>query len=273
VSGLYEDPPHLIPDQTTESHHRHTAHMTKRTWRQVVVIYTLLVCAPLFFAYSNFRGHGGDAFSAVVQSVQGTYGIGRSTWFSTEWREEIASSVEEYVQLHLQLSYGKSPIESVITPRAYHRYRTTVERPSSAFYVDVDTNLSQSDFYYLYPELVQAVVNQFTTPRRGSLFGVLWTRVELLPYHVISHTWFAIFPGYDMIDVGGQCFLAAMKQFPGIPILAMLVLVPSWLALPTFWLWVVLSVLYVVLPPRAWGWMKHEAKRVWARVGHGGLHQ
>jgi hypothetical protein len=58
-----------------------------------------------------------------------------------------------------------------------------------------------------------------------------------------------------------------------VPVLLPLLITPSFLAMPVFWLWVVLSVLYVVLPPRAWGWMKHEAKRVWARVGHGGLHR
>lgn len=38
--------------------------------------------------------------------------------------------------------------------------------------------------------------------------------------------------------------------------LLLLLIIPSFLALPVFWLWVVLSVLYVVLPQRAWVWMK-----------------
>lgn len=38
--------------------------------------------------------------------------------------------------------------------------------------------------------------------------------------------------------------------------LLILLITPSFLALPIFWLWVVLSILYVVLPQRAWGWMK-----------------
>jgi hypothetical protein len=41
------------------------------------------------------------------------------------------------------------------------------------------------------------------------------------------------------------------------PYLVLLLLItPPFLAMPVFWLWVILSVLYVVLPQRAWGWMK-----------------
>ncbi len=43
--------------------------------------------------------------------------------------------------------------------------------------------------------------------------------------------------------------------------LLLMVITPSGLALPLFWLWVVLSILYVVLPPRSWRWMKAAVVR------------
>lgn len=46
----------------------------------------------------------------------------------------------------------------------------------------------------------------------------------------------------------------------------LLLITPSFLALPVFWLWVVLSVLYVVLPQRAWEWVKTGAKLLWKRA-------
>src|SRR5450830_830548 len=55
--------------------------------------------------------------------------------------------------------------------------------------------------------------------------------------------------------------------------LLLLLVTPSFLALPVFWIWVVLSVLYVVLPQRTWGWMKDKAKLLWKRIGHGEPHQ
>jgi|SRR5450756_474099 len=48
----------------------------------------------------------------------------------------------------------------------------------------------------------------------------------------------------------------------------LLLITPSFLALPVFWLWVVLSVLYVVVPQRAWLWMKSSVVRGWKRVRH-----
>jgi len=35
-----------------------------------------------------------------------------------------------------------------------------------------------------------------------------------------------------------------------------------------FLLYVILSVMYVVLPRRAWGWMKDRTKLLWKRIGH-----
>ena len=262
MSGLYENTPPLIPDRATRE--QHPIHMTKRHWRQVLVLYVLCACAPLFFAYGNFRAHGGDAFSAAVRSVQGEYGIGLSTRYSTEWRETIVHTVDDYAEVHLQLEYGRGPIESLFTQNPRPRYRTTVEGKNATLHIDVDTRLSQSEFYQLRPTFVSELVNQFKAPPRVSLFTALWRRTRLLPYHVISHTWVPwplVLPGFDLLDVGGECFFITMAEWPGIPVLALLVLVPFWLALPVFWLWVLVCVLYVVLPPRAWGWMKELVVR------------
>jgi hypothetical protein len=50
--------------------------------------------------------------------------------------------------------------------------------------------------------------------------------------------------------------------------LLVLLIIPRFLALPIYWLWVVLSILYVVLPARAWTWMKDGAKLLWRRIGN-----
>ncbi len=48
--------------------------------------------------------------------------------------------------------------------------------------------------------------------------------------------------------------------------LLLLFVTPPFLAIPLFWLWVLLSVLYVVLPQRAWGWMEAEVVRTSANL-------
>jgi hypothetical protein len=66
-----------------------------------------------------------------------------------------------------------------------------------------------------------------------------------------------------------QMIVRFLVILPGFLPLFLLVLSPSWLALPVFWLWVVLSVLillYVVLPEKARGWMKARVVRTSANL-------
>ena len=51
-----------------------------------------------------------------------------------------------------------------------------------------------------------------------------------------------------------------------VPILLLLLIIPHFVALPVYWLWVVLSALYVVLPSRAWRLLKAAAVRYRHRV-------
>ena len=46
----------------------------------------------------------------------------------------------------------------------------------------------------------------------------------------------------------------------------LLLITPPSLALAVFWLWVVLSVLYVVLPPQAWKWTGDALQRAWSVI-------
>ncbi|MFZ2414100.1 MAG: hypothetical protein WAW16_07770 [Candidatus Cryosericum sp.] len=48
--------------------------------------------------------------------------------------------------------------------------------------------------------------------------------------------------------------------------LFLLLITPSFLAFPIFWLWVALSVLYVVLPSRAWKWTGDMLQRAWSVI-------
>jgi len=43
---------------------------------------------------------------------------------------------------------------------------------------------------------------------------------------------------------------------------------PPFLVMLVFFLYVILSVMYVVLPPRAWAWMKTGAKLLWTSMRH-----
>ena len=232
----------------------------------MVVIYTLLICAPLLFAYSNFRAHGGDALSAVVLKMQEGRGHGRLQMFYSLWSWDLTLQPGQPTNVHILLSYGHMPDELTYPSPSVpvSRYRTTVSLASSSLYVDVDTVLSQSEFkgHYYYPEFVQRIVDQFATPPRVSLGEALRTRMGLLLYVVRN----AVLSFLDFLSARDACILATILGVPGLPILALLVLVPFWLALPVFSLWVVLSILYVVLPSRAWKWAGSALRVTWTAV-------
>jgi hypothetical protein len=59
---------------------------------------------------------------------------------------------------------------------------------------------------------------------------------------------------------------APYKQMTVVPFALPILITPRFLSFPIFWLWVILSVLYVVLPQRAWGWAGHVLHRTWTKV-------
>ena len=71
-----------------------------------------------------------------------------------------------------------------------------------------------------------------------------------------------------LIGVFGYASLLLSPYAPmlGPYYLLVLLIIPHFLALPVYWLWVVLSALYVVLPVRAWGWLKAVVVRGWRKV-------
>jgi hypothetical protein len=90
------------------------------------------------------------------------------------------------------------------------------------------------------------------SPRISPLIAALG-----LPYSMISNG------GWNAIDSSGF-LLALIYPFASmtvLPFFLLMLITPSFLALPIFWLWVVLSVLYVVLPPRAWAGMRGAVVR------------
>lgn len=129
--------------------------------------------------------------------------------------------------------------------------------------IDVRTTLSEQAFESRYPGLLAGVVREVRGPRRLSLSDALRSRVVLIPELVAGR--YTIFPGGAMAS--GLNDLAAMIiGLPGWLILPLLIVAPSWLVLPVFWLLVAFGVFYVVLPQRAWGWIKAGVVRASANL-------
>jgi hypothetical protein len=61
-------------------------------------------------------------------------------------------------------------------------------------------------------------------------------------------------------------FLSPYTLMLGPYYLLILLITPPFLAFPIFWLWVILSVLYVVLPSRTWKWIGNTLRRAWSVI-------
>ena len=103
---------------------------------------------------------------------------------------------------------------------------------------------------------------------RGGFFQV-WTKdYSLYPYFPLADKLVGLFTKYVTLpaflgpltdqNMPLLLFYTVVQQYSLLTgpyfLLLLLITSPS-LAIPVFWLWVVLSVLYVMLPPRAWKWL------------------
>lgn len=71
---------------------------------------------------------------------------------------------------------------------------------------------------------------------------------------------------YDILSLSFTLMTQHYSVLTGPLFLLFLLITPRFLALPVFWLWLVLSVLYVVLPSRAWRWIGNTLRSVWTAV-------
>ncbi len=240
---------------------------------RALIVYTLVVCIGFLFAYAEFRTCGGDAFSAVVLSLPGSQGSrwSRPPIMTCEQSVRWGVADDEVAALTLTLSYGKKPNVVPDPPQSYddpsgvHWSGRRIIAVESRFTlcIDVRTTLSEQAFESRYPGLLAGVVREVRGPRRLSLSDALRSRVVLIPELVAGR--YTIFPGGAMAS--GLNDLAAMIiGLPGWLILPLLIVAPSWLVLPVFWLLVAFGVFYVVLPQRAWGWIKAGVVRASANL-------
>ena len=118
-----------------------------------------------------------------------------------------------------------------------------------------------------------------TDASHGGFFQVWTKEYNLYPFLPLADKLVSLFTKYVTIpaflgtltdqNMPLVLFYTMIQQYSlltGPYFLLLLLIAPPLLALPLFWLWVVLSVLYVVLPSRAWRWMGNTLQRAWLAV-------
>lgn len=238
-------------------------------WMKALVVYTLVICMGPLFAYAEFRSCGGDAFSAVALSLPGTQSSQWSQSSVMTWQQSMRwgapDTYDEIARFTLTFSYGRKSTAvpdqlpsifidpSVASGAIWYTRRFTSVGQRYTLSIDAVSTLSNRAFDSHYAHTIAGIVRDIKTPPHLSMSNVLRSRTIWIP-QLVAYS-YTIFPGGAAAsEINGLA--ALVLGLPGWLILPLLILAPSWLALPVFWVLVLLSVLYVVLPPRAWGWMK-----------------
>lgn len=252
----------------------------RKRWMKVIIVYTLIVCTGFLivctgflFAYAEFRACGGDGFSAVAASLPGAPGNVWSRPSVVTWEQRLSEGApdayDEFSSLTLTLSYGRQihvlpPFELLPSHddlgRDWYSRRITEEGQRFTLCLDVRTRLSDQAFEDRYPGLLAGTIHRVENPL---LFGTPRASVALV--HALSINRYSIFPG-GAIAVGLNELASMVVGLPGWVVLPLLIVVPSWLVLPVFWASVTSAILYILLPSRAWRWMRTRTGSLWKRI-------
>ncbi len=124
--------------------------------------------------------------------------------------------------------------------------------------------------------LIQTNFACATMASRGHLLQVLIQRyglssnqtpieamVDTYVHYVVTPPPFA--NDYNPLAVIPWALVQSYAPLTGPFFLLLFLVISHFLALPVYWLWVVLGVLYVVLPSRAWKWMGRSVRGGWKR--------
>ncbi|MHB8070479.1 MAG: hypothetical protein ACYDHF_00805 [Candidatus Cryosericum sp.] len=238
---------------------------------KIWLICAFLVCTPLLYAYANFRAVKGESFfRAINTEPELLYARTHDTRFYNTWGvdtwEELTRRVDgapKDISARMIFWWGSHADAVPDVPGRPERLVAVVTRGKATLRIFIEDYPQQSeeDFNRDYPGLVDGIVRRFTD--QGALSWKESTTAQLrwLPSLV---GYYVGLIGIDYALVYLQMVVRFLVILPGFLPLFLLVLSPSWLALPVFWLYTVpnvLILLYNVLPPRAWGWMKAAVVR------------
>jgi hypothetical protein len=248
-----------------------------KTWIKIWLICAFLACSPLLYAYANFRAVRGEVFFRAINTEPGLlYARIPNTW-GMEISEVLAPRMYNTpadIFGHYVYWWGAHSGDAVLPFSSdSERLVATVTCGKSTLRIFIGNYPQQSeeDFNRDYPGLVDEIVRRFTDQGVISWKESTTAQLRWLPSLVGYYVGFPSLNASPNTLATLQMYVESVVMLPGFVPLFLLILSPSWLALPIFWLYAVLSVLiilYVVLPQRAWGWMKTRAKLLWTSMRH-----
>ncbi len=264
-----------------EAGHSETAtHLRHGIWRaapcllRVAVLISLMLCSSSLFAYAHFRSVRGETFlRAIGRSPMILVTEFKDTWGLEAYEDLIVDRNEHFnpylVSAHYIFWWGDYADHAML------EYSKTVSgdellsvangQTVVAVYIQTYFQPPSDDFRARTAMALEDVRKRFTSEQQMSwLQGVVsQTRWGI---RSIAGVWLARFVTTDsdaplMIL---EALTGVLLTWAGIAPLLLLVLSPPWLAVPFFWLWVGLAILYVLMPPKTWKWTGETLRRGWS---------
>jgi hypothetical protein len=117
-------------------------------------------------------------------------------------------------------------------------------------------------FYYVMTPDDDKILDTFQNTSMVPYPRSIYLQIKTLPTIVAGE----FFSYQTDQDIGLELPVSALTTLLSMPYLCLQIVVPPSLSIPFFWLYVFMSVLYVVLPQRAWERMKTAVSAVWGKV-------
>ncbi len=239
------------------------------TWIKIWLICTFLACTSLLYAYAEFRAVKGEVFFRAINSKPGLlYAQIPNTW-GMDTNETLALryyGAPNDMGARIIFWWGSHADAVPDEPGRPERLVAIVTRGKTTLRIFISTYPQQSeqDFNRDHPGLVDSIVRRFSDQSVMSWRESTTAQLRWLPSLVRYYVGFPSLNASPNTLATLQMYVESVVMLPGFVPLFLLILSPPWLALPIFWLYAVLSILtilYVVLPQRVWGWTKATVVR------------
>ncbi len=240
-----------------------------RHWVKVAFICVFLVCTPLLHAYASFRAVRGETFfRASTMEPQPLYAQSPNTWGmdTGEGVTRRVSGASRDVGARIIFWWGLCADAVPDVPGRPERLVTTVTRGKTTlrFFISTYPEQSEEEFNKECLGLVNSIVPRFTDQSPMSWQESMAVQRRWLPSLVRHFVGFYFLPNPVYML---QLLVQSVLMLPGFVPLALLVVSPSWLALPVFWLlWIVPSLLYILSPSRVRAWARTAIARIAASL-------
>jgi hypothetical protein len=240
---------------------------------KIWLICAMLFCTGKLYAYANFRSVKGEMFLNAINSTPAILYLKTANTWAIEAGEDIFRDKDFYAPYSVSGRYVYCWGSHIDAAMAY--YRTIYPEMPVTTVVHAKTMLSIYVTKFNSPRTKEDATKSAdllaaAIKRMVSQNDMTWTAslVAQLRHLRSLATYMVGFYAPEFITQVIPILVHSMTSLPSIVPLLLLVLSPSWLTIPVFWLWVVLSALYVVLPQRAWKWTGNALRRGCSVVWH-----